>query len=204
MNVKITELPLADALTGAEAIPIVQDGITKQTTTGDLLPPYKVFTGLLTQSGGDDPQTISDGLVTKGVTYQIQGDDGNFLNVGAPNNNDGTYFIAINNEQPTDYGTSLLNYNTGAPTVTILENTLGNVWFEYFGVGSYFARIPIVSEQKQVVFSCGQSFKTVSNENYLQIANNSIDGEIYFQTTNGLTTIDGYINDLPIEIRVYN
>tara|TARA_R110000868_G_scaffold54673_2_gene170649 strand:+ start:700 stop:1476 length:777 start_codon:yes stop_codon:yes gene_type:complete len=37
MNVKITELPLADAITGAEIVPIVQDDTTVQTTVGDLL-----------------------------------------------------------------------------------------------------------------------------------------------------------------------
>tara|TARA_R110000868_G_scaffold54673_2_gene170651 strand:+ start:1979 stop:2572 length:594 start_codon:yes stop_codon:yes gene_type:complete len=197
MNVKITELPLADALTGAEAIPIVQDGITKQTTTGDLLPPYKVFTGLLTQSGGDDPQTISDGLVTKGVTYQIQGDDGNFLNVGAPNNNDGTYFIAINNEQPTDYGTSLLNYNNGAPVCTILENTLGNVWFTYYDDGKYYFN-------SNGLFANNKTWTNPTSND-----NGSIQFQMFRINDNQCRIIDisgsnnGMVNT-SIEIRVYN
>ena len=60
---------------------------------------YKVFTALLTQSGGDNEDGQSEGAVIKGVTYVISGDTigADFLNVGAPNNNEGTHFIAINN-----------------------------------------------------------------------------------------------------------
>jgi len=48
--------------------------------------PYKVFTALLTQSGGDDPQDLCLGAVTKGVTYTIDGTGMNadFSNVGGP------------------------------------------------------------------------------------------------------------------------
>lgn len=35
-NVQITQLPLADTLTGTELVPIVQNGVTVQTTTGDI------------------------------------------------------------------------------------------------------------------------------------------------------------------------
>ena len=37
MKIKISQLPLADSITGAEAVPIGQDGGTAQTTTGDLI-----------------------------------------------------------------------------------------------------------------------------------------------------------------------
>jgi len=37
MKIKISQLPLADAITGAEAVPIGQGGATVQTTTGDLI-----------------------------------------------------------------------------------------------------------------------------------------------------------------------
>ena len=171
--------------------------------------PYKVFTGLLTQSGGDNPgifQSLDNGDLVIGVTYEIAfyetGDD--FTNIGAPTNANGVKFVATGTTAANWNGATELNYNTGAPVATVLENTIGNIGFTYNGVGFYVAVVPPISEQKQVVFSCGQSYKTVSNENYLQIGNNSIDGEIYFRTTNGLTTIDGSINDLPIEIRVYN
>jgi len=101
---------------------------------------YKAFTALLTQSGGDDPLEISTGLLSIGVTYFVSyciaGDD--FRNVGGPLVTidddpliNGTYFVATGTT-PTNWthGTGL-GYNTGAPVVTVLENTIGNVWFSY-------------------------------------------------------------------------
>ena len=35
-NVTITSLPTASALTGTEAVPVVQNGVTVQTTTGQI------------------------------------------------------------------------------------------------------------------------------------------------------------------------
>jgi hypothetical protein len=103
-----------------------------------LKPKYKVFTALLTQSGGNDPQSLSSGAVTKGVTYRIDGgNDGDFSNVGAPSNDDSIYFIAINNEIPNSYGAAVLLYDTGAPVAIVLENTIGNIWFEYRFAGVY-------------------------------------------------------------------
>jgi hypothetical protein len=103
-------------------------------------PKYKVYTALLTQSGGDDLQAYYGGeSLTIGVTYRItQIDDGDFTNVGAPNNNLGTYFVATGTTP--NWGTlgeNVLEYNTGAPVVTVLENTIGNIWFEYQNTGSY-------------------------------------------------------------------
>lgn len=106
--------------------------------------PYKVFTALLTQSGGDNPEGISETQLVIGRTYRIDigGDpSGNwdFTNVGAPNNHIGTYFIATG-ETPNNWGTNIvLFYNTGAPVVTVIENTIGNVWFTYIDVGFYQA-----------------------------------------------------------------
>jgi hypothetical protein len=102
-------------------------------------PAYKVYTSLLTQSGGDNYQSISSGSLTIGVTYQIisaSGAPGDFINVGAPNNNLGTYFVATGTD-PNEWGAYELEYNTGAPVATVLENTIGNVWFNYFGIGQY-------------------------------------------------------------------
>jgi hypothetical protein len=170
--------------------------------------PYKVFTALLTQSGGDDEQFMGDDIyLVKGVTYNIVANDVpnfNFVPYGAPNNNNGTNFVA--NETITFLGITdcSLSYNTGAPVVTVLENTIGNVWFTYNIIGTYVAYVPIVAEQKQVVFSPTNAYKTNSSELYIRIVNNSIDGEVEISTTDGTSRIDGAINDLPIEIRVYN
>jgi len=99
---------------------------------------YKVFTALLTQSGGDDTFGLNSGSLIVGVTYSIENvgrENFDFTNVGAPNNIPGTWFIATGTT-PNSWGTggnvdALLAFNTGAPVVTILENTIGNVWFSY-------------------------------------------------------------------------
>jgi hypothetical protein len=100
--------------------------------------PYKVYTALLTQSGGNNFQSISSGPLTIGVTYQIisQGANDDFTNVGAPNNNLGTYFVATGTT-PNVFDAGELEYNTGAPVVTVLENTIGNIYYQYNGTGNY-------------------------------------------------------------------
>lgn len=107
-------------------------------------PSYKVFTALLTQNGVTDVFNTDNGELVIGTTYYINqtslGMD--FTNVGAPNNEVGTYFIATNTS-PNSWGENeLLGYDTltwdaGAPVATILENTIGNVWFTYEDIGYY-------------------------------------------------------------------
>jgi hypothetical protein len=107
--------------------------------------PYKVYTALLTQSGGDSDAGLIDNGIVVGVTYRITpygneiGVD--FTNIGAPNNNAGTYFVATG-ITPNSWGINtddswVLQYNTGAPVVTVLENTIGNIWFTYIEPGNY-------------------------------------------------------------------
>jgi hypothetical protein len=102
--------------------------------------PYKVFTALLTQSGGDGPSEEYQGdEIYSGITYYIFTNDDNFdlVQYGAPNSNVGTYFVCNQNATlPLDINIQL-NYNTGAPVVTVLENTIGNIWFDYIDVGYY-------------------------------------------------------------------
>jgi hypothetical protein len=102
-------------------------------------PKYKVYTALLTQSGGDNGGELTSGILEIGVTYRIDSTGGSgwdFTNVGASNNNVGTYFVATGTT-PNSWQDGQLTYNTGAPVVTVLENTIGNIWFEYQNTGSY-------------------------------------------------------------------
>jgi hypothetical protein len=109
---------------------------------------YKVYTALVNQVGNSHTTAITSGTLTVGTTYQITdyqtGDD--FTNVGALNNSPGEYFVATGG----DYGTSVypnvwtegseLTSDDGAPTVNILENTLGNnvrPYYTYNGAGQY-------------------------------------------------------------------
>ena len=106
-------------------------------------PKYKVFTAILKQKS-DSPSNIlvSSGDLDVGVTYSISGGGGgwDFTNVGAPNNDNGTSFIATGTT-PNSWGTEVngegLEFNTGTPIVTVLENTIGNIWFGYEDAGLY-------------------------------------------------------------------
>lgn len=200
---------------GSQALQDMQQWYTMQ-DVADSVQPYKVFTALITQQGGDDIQNINIGAAGSispnlviGVTYTITLNDGgiDFTNVGAPNNDPGTSFIATGEtpgNQPSGTGADL-TFNNGAPVATVLENTIGNVWFEYNTAGLYTAYMPPFPEQKQVVFSPTSAYKVSSKEFYINISNNPIDGEVTIVTTDGTSTADNdAISDFPIEIRVYN
>ena len=168
----------------------------------DTVRPYKVFTALLTQSGGDDVLELSGGDDFQiGVTYLIlDNPDNQDLTVfGAPNSNVGTYFICTN----LGINLALLQYNTGAPVVNVLENTIGNVWFTYANVGTY----RINSDELFV----DKTFMDLSNVTNI---NNNDSGSAFigvgllenssFLTIQSVGVTDGDMYNTPIEIRVYN
>ena len=171
---------------------------------------YKVFTALLTQSGGDNLASKTDGLITIGVTYLItdnEGDDGwDFTNVGAPSNDVGTYFIATGTT-PANWYNGYLLYNTGAPVATVLENTIGNVWFTYVQVGEYSVNSNNLFILNKTAF-IGSTFYNNDTDNiiicntYLPI---STSNQLAINCRNvGNNGIDGQLNNTTIEIRVYN
>jgi hypothetical protein len=170
--------------------------------------PYKVYTALLTQSGGADVQYIYTGLLTIGVTYLINVNDvgGDFTNVGAPNNNVGTSFVATGTT-PNSWGDNLnveLEYNTGAPVVTVLENTIGNIWFQYSSVGNYNIWSDSLFTENKTTFSIILMGDDLASghlcKGYIQEPNSCgiVTGDIS-------ATIDDVLTwKTPIEIRVYN
>jgi hypothetical protein len=104
--------------------------------------PYKVFTALMAQTEPPLEQTITEeeGTIRVGQSYEIDSPSGSgwdFTNIGAPDNEIGTGFIATGTV-PNSWGDggSLLT-NRAIPVVVVLENTIGNVWFEYRGIGTY-------------------------------------------------------------------
>jgi hypothetical protein len=176
-----------------------------------LAPTYKVYTALLTQSGGDGPAgNCSDDPqpLVIGVTYQISLNDGtgDFTNVGAPNNNIGTYFVATGTT-PNNWGTPgdvCLNYNTGAPVVTVLENTIGNIWFTYSDVGIYKLNNPTLTDDTKLYFSITPNVGRSFGFNW-----NDEDGSGAFILTKmiaggGVVSNNDLLGKTPIEIRVYN
>lgn len=115
----------------------------------------KQYKFLLSQSGGDDPQTATSGSLTQGVTYEIltieTGDD--FTPSGAPNNDVGTKWIA-NGTAPTWSNGSELGWNGGAPFVNmeLTSNKLGgNIWFEYIDTGNYHIKSNSLFNEKTIM-----------------------------------------------------
>jgi hypothetical protein len=175
--------------------------------------PYKVYTALLTQSGGSDLQTISSGDLTIGVTYFINSsnNDGDFTNVGAPNNDPGTYFVATGTT-PNTWGTyGDLKYNTGAPVVTVLENTIGNIWFTFNNTGSFhIISNGLFSSTSSTLF--GSFFSdTLGGGNDAYVFSYIVDSTsqitlsvLRTSDNSGVSVIGGDGRYCPIEIRVYN
>ena len=127
--------------------------------------PYTIYEAMITQSGSSSTNNIDTGTLTKGVTYYIANPSTgmDFTNVGAPNNTVGTYFIAIDTT-PTSWGANegtgnnTLSYDTGAPAVlSVLENTIGNVWFVYNGIGRY-------SMKSDSLFTEDNTFAIIGND----------------------------------------
>jgi len=190
---------------GSAALKAMQQWYTMQDVS-DSIQPYKVFTALLTQSGGDDPDSKTDGLTTIGVSYTIANYlEGDFTIIGAPNNLVGTSFIATGTTP--DWGStegSELSYNTGAPVATVLENTIGNVWFTYSYPGGYSCSSEnLFINSKSTMFLGGLNWDGGSG-----ILKSGFDGEGYgaIVTTNfdGDPSDNGLLYNVPIEIRVYN
>jgi len=171
---------------------------------------YKVFTALLTQSGVSNVVGIYDGgdyPIVVGATYTIIDNGGSgwdFTNIGAPNNDIGTFFIATGTT-PNSWGIDgLMEQNLGAPVATVLENTIGNIWFTYGGVGNYGIYSNGLFIENKTTFSIilmGDDLQT----GYL------CQGYILEPDSCGIVTGDistSYDNVLnwktPIEIRVYN
>ena len=171
--------------------------------------PYKVYTALLTQSGGNDPYVINSGPVTEGVTYIFSNSKPSqpwdFSNVGGPVFPDTNDFVATSSGVPNEYGTANLTYNTGAPVVTVLENTIGNIWFSYEGTGYYK-----VSSEPESLFTVGKTVSFIGSVGE-DIAGEAYgflrpigDANFYILTKNTSEDANGMLVNTPIEIRVYN
>jgi hypothetical protein len=171
----------------------------------DLKPKYKVFTALLTQDGVDNQLPLIDEPLTIGVTYKIGDQAGgiwDFTNVGAPNNDIDTYFVATG-ATPNSWGNGTLIYNPAAPTAIVLANTIGNIWFTYNGIGNYllnsFLELPI-STFTYIGDNIGKAgVKILINS----IASPTVEIQISVLTTGDVGN-DSQLINTPIEIRVYN
>jgi hypothetical protein len=195
----------------AESVNLVErktNGLNSLTQpyTFDEIRGYKSFTALLTQSGGSDELYLSESPLVVGTTYLIgEGDGGDdFTNVGAPNSNNGTSFIATGTTPANWAHNSILYYNSGAPVVTVLENTIGNIWFAYQQDGIYnIFSDGLFTENKTLSF-IGTTNDNASPLGVFEIYCNSTSQIqlLTFDMTSSLV-ID-QLSNTPIEIRVYN
>jgi len=175
--------------------------------------PYKVYTALLTQNGGDDELSNNYGNLAPlviGASYYINNNlpliDGgtDFTNVGATNNEIGTWFVATGTSPIWGTSGGDVTSNGGAPVVTVLENTIGNIWWTYSIDGTYLAQSDALFLPNKTFFTTGPA-----NSGDLPAQNTSE----YLYNTDSIISIltfydGGRINsrllNTPFEIRVYN
>lgn len=197
--------------------------VTITNTVEPYIAPYTVFTALVKQEG-DTPSTGTktggDDLLL-GVTYYISDNSANVdLTVfGAPNNDAGTYFICTTEGSlPLTVAALELTYGTITPTATILENTIGNIYFEYSGEGIYSIKSDnlftldktFINGTSLANFSVFNQFVTVSGgedpgfKGYF--FNQDDPGSVILNTLKGSNDFNDDIitNPICIEIRVYN
>ena len=176
-------------------------------SVADVVKPYKVYTALLTQSGGDNVQDKAVGdFITLGITYYINtnSENANLTVFGAPNSNVGTSFVCTQSGTLPIIGSISLLWNEGAPVVTVLENTIGDVWFTYEEVGDYYANSnELFTEGKTTVFMGPLNNSNTEGYSVLGFNSNSNNQEIRTLAAPA-TYSDGLLNYTPIEIRVYN
>jgi len=168
--------------------------------------PYLKYVALLNQAGGDDPQSATSGALVVGVSYQIAvynaGDD--FTNVGAASNATGVKFVATGTTPTTWSNSSELAWNNGAPIVTPLENTLGNVVWERIGASA--GEFKAVCSGLFTVNKTGFLIQPASSDLHTGfIVNPSGDADTLNITTidDSLTSRDEMLINTMIEIRVY-
>ena len=174
---------------------------------------YRVFTGLITQTGNYDPNAdvfIYGGPLVIGTTYVIQNNGGgldDFRNVGAINNDVGTGFIATGTTPAVWTNGGFLSYNSADPVVTILDDNIGGIHFKASSNGYY----PALSSTS--AFTADKTFFLIGTLSDSSSADPFGTISIYYGTVSelGLITYDAtsvaisdQLKNTPIEIRVYN
>jgi hypothetical protein len=97
------------------------------------------------------------------------------------------------------YVALLTQSGTDAPVATVLENTIGNIWFTYDAVGEYSANSDGLFGQTKTVMFMNQT-SGQNGANFLALVT---DNTIQFATAISGTLADEQLSYCPIEIRVY-
>jgi hypothetical protein len=183
----------------------LNNSIQEVVTVGDIRG-YKAYAALLTQSGGDNPESTTIGSLSIGRTYEITdyqlGDD--FTNVGAPSNANGVKFVAIGDTPSIWANSSELTFNYGAPEVTVLENTIGNIWFTYNSIGDFnVCSDSLFTTNKSVIFISSSTADNSSAEEIVKAKIYDVNSMNILSFATSLSS-DSILSNTPIEIRVYN
>ena len=187
----------------------IVNNLPDQTINGEsILPTYKVYTALLTQSGGDGPDEADNFPLIIGTTYQITDNSGgaDFTTAGSPNNEVGTYFVATSSIVNWGNDNAKVSWNTGAPVVTVLENTIGNIWFTYNSDGFYSINSNgLFTNNKSVIFITNTTGDINSPSEIVKAATYDLSSMYIASFSTGAPpNSNNILYKTPIEIRVYN
>lgn len=166
----------------------------------------------ITSSGGGSESDTLQTVTTRGDTTTTSITANSFIKSGGTSSQ---YLMAdgsVTAVAPAPYKvyTALINQiGTNAPVATVLENTLGStvVWTR-FGVGTYIGTVSNSAfTVDKTTFLTTQT--TDGGATYPVIVNGGRQSasEIFIktlQTDNLATTIDGYLSQATVEVRVYN
>jgi len=88
---------------------------------------------------------------------------------------------------------------------TVLENTIGNVWFTYDSVGNYSLNSSgLFLTQSQNFFLITPTWLVGDAGGYPEMQYGGINSALVLTYDNGQSGSDDLLNNTPIEIRVYN
>ena len=120
--------------------------------------------------------------------------------------NDEIKTITISNYKV--YTALLTQSGTGAPVATVLENTIGNIWFTYDGIGTYLIHSDgLFTGNKTVSFfqnTTDDGNNSSTNLGYGGTYPDNIQIITALQSQGLWSNSDGLLYNTPIEIRVYN
>lgn len=121
-------------------------------------------------------------------------------------NNSKTEYLSLDDIRGYKVYTALLTQTgTNAPVATVLENTIGDIWFTYNNAGEYYINSSELFVLDKVYISITNNIDVYNFGGFWSIAINPVSTEQLYLTTGN---IDKYVNEIlnatPIEIRVYN
>ena len=143
---------------------------------------------------------IYGATVSIGTTFRLQdGTQGNGYVLTSDANGVGSWTSSIHTPTYKVYSALISQSGTSAPTVTILENTLGNVVWSRSNVGTYYGTL-------SSAFTSGKTFIQISNVTALVniFLNYNSTNDVQLQTRNSSNVnIDSSLTNNSVEIRVY-